>query len=104
MSKADDNVTTGFDYKGFMMDFCIADAFGEKAVKDTYNRAFANWKDNVDYFASLVLTLNHLLWYHYDKGNVQRAMVYDALWKKAHSYASNHFKGKDAEYYFNFID
>ena len=36
-----------FDYKGFMQDFMIADRFGEAAVRDTYKRAFREWKDNV---------------------------------------------------------
>ena len=43
-----------FDYKGFMTDFRIADLFGENAIRDTYKRAFAEWKDNVEYFASFV--------------------------------------------------
>ena len=93
-----------FDYKGFMQDFAIADMFGADAVKDTYRRAFEGWKDNVDYFSSLVLTLNHRLWMHYNNGNNKMALLYDALWKQADGYACEHFKGKDAEYYFNFTD
>ena len=30
----------------FWEDFSIADKFGIKAVKDTYNRAFKEWKCN----------------------------------------------------------
>ena len=92
-----------FDYKGFMQDFPIADRFGEKAVRDTYNRAFKEWKDNVEYYASFVMTLNHQIWNHYQT-NKKLARVYDELWKKAHAYGSDHFKGKDAEYYFSFLD
>lgn len=92
-----------FDYKGFMMDFRIADKFGESAIRDTYKRAFNEWKDNVEYFASFVMTLNHQIWNWYEK-NEKVARVYDELWKKAHSFGSEHFKGDDASYYFSFLD
>ena len=92
-----------FDYKGFMRDFRIADRFGENAVRDTYNRAFRGWKHNVEYYASFVMTLNHQIWNHYQT-NEKLARVYDELWKKADNYGRDHFKGKDAEYYFSFLD
>lgn len=93
-----------FDYKGFMQDFIIADAFGEKAVRDTYKRAKREWKDNVNYFASLVMTLNHRLWIHYEHGNEGMAKLYDELWKDADAWGCSHFTGKDAEYYYSFLD
>lgn len=91
------------DYKGFMNDFTIANNFGENAIRDTYKRAFNEWKDNVEYFASLVLTLNHLIWAYYEKDE-NIAKIYNELWLNADSYGSNHFKGDDAIYYFNFLD
>lgn len=91
-------------YKGFMQDFRIADRFGKNAIKDTYNRAFKEWKDDVDYFASLVCTLNHLIWYHHDKGNDEIARIYNDLWRKADNYALDHFKGEDLSYYVHFLD
>ena len=93
-----------FDYKGFMQDFRIADRFGKKAVEDTFKRAHDEWKDNVQYYASLVLTLNHWLWYHYDHGDEERARLYDRLWKKADSYGCWHFKGDDLSYFYRFLD
>lgn len=72
-------------------------------MRETYNRAFKEWKENVSYFASLVMTLNHQIWNWYQR-NDTLARLYDSLWKKAHEYGSRHFKGKDAEYYFNFLD
>lgn len=92
-----------YDYKGFMQDFRIADAFGIEAIRDTYKRAFRDWKDNVEYFASLVLTLNHQIWYWYEK-NETIAKVYDDLWQTAHEYGSEHFKGDEASYYFQVLD
>ncbi len=93
-----------YDYKGFMRDFMIADAFGEKAIRDTYKRAFAEWKDNVKYFASLVMTLNHQIWRWHERNNDKLGRLYDELWRKADEWGCNHFKGEDASYYFNFLD
>ena len=93
-----------FDYKGFMQDFLIADRFGVSAIRDTYKRAFKEWRNNVEYFASFVLTLNHQIWNHHNAGDESVARVYDELWKKADAWGCEHFKGKDAEYYFSFLD
>ena len=92
-----------FDYKGFARDFTIAEIFGENAIRATYNDAFRGWKDNVEYFASLVLTLNHKIWAWYGK-NDSLAKVYDELWKKADAYGCEHFKGDDLSYYLGFLD
>ena len=43
----------------FWDDFTIAEAYGESAVKDTYNRAFKEWKTNVEYITEFVMVLNH---------------------------------------------
>lgn len=93
-----------FDYKGFMQDFRIADAFGVNAVKDTFKRAHNEWKDNADYYGSLVMTLNHLLWYHYEKGNARLAQVYDELWQKADNFVTSHFKGEELQKILAFLD
>ncbi len=42
----------------FPMDFSIADTFGANAVKDTFKRAFNEWKSNYVYLTELVITLN----------------------------------------------
>ena len=91
-------------YKGFWQDFTIADAFGENAIRDTYQRAFKGWKDNVEYFASLVMTLNHKIWIWYERGNNEYAAIYNELWEKADQYGRETFKGEDATYYFQFLD
>ena len=35
----------------FMRDFDIADMFGENAIKDTFKRAFDEWKGNYIYIS-----------------------------------------------------
>ena len=93
-----------FDYKGFMQDFRIADAFGVSAIKDTFKRAHDEWKDNADYYGSFVMTLNHLLWYHWERGNEKYAILYDQLWKKADNFALNHFRGEELQKILAFLD
>ena len=93
-----------FDYKGFMQDFRIADRFGVNAIKDTFNRAHDAWKDNAEYYASFILTLNHLIWYHYENDNEDIARLYNDLWEKADGYALDHFKGNDLQYILQFLD
>ena len=47
------------DFKTFYMDFTIADKFGIEAIKDTYSRAFKEWKNDYKYLTLLVLNLKH---------------------------------------------
>jgi len=42
----------------FWDDFSIADRFGENGIKDTYNRAFKHWKNDIVFITELVLVLN----------------------------------------------
>ena len=51
----------------FWQDFIIADRFGIPAVKDTFRRAFGEWKRDYRYLTDLVLVLNHKIWEHYEK-------------------------------------
>lgn len=88
----------------FWNDFSIADAFGEEAVRDTFKRAFGEWKTNTEYVTELVMVLNHKLWEHYDNGDFRIAIVYDELWRKADGYCCENLKGEDAEYYYRATD
>lgn len=87
----------------FMLDFTIADAFGIKAIYDTYNRAFREWKGNVEYMSELVMVLNHKIWDYYEN-HPTLGKVYDELWRKASEYCQTHFKGNELSYYYNFVD
>ena len=87
----------------FWEDFSIADHFGIKAVKDTYNRAFKEWKDNYKYLTELVMVLNWKIWQHYET-NEPLARVYNELWQQADNYACENLKGEEAEYFFRVTD
>lgn len=63
----------------FWEDFSIADKYGVAGVKDTYKRAFSEWKDDYKFFTELTLVLNHKIWQHYES-NRELAALYDRLW------------------------
>lgn len=88
----------------FWSDFSIADAFGNNAIKDTFKRAFEEWKDNVEYLAELVIVLNWKGWEWYNKKNEDRAKIYFDFYEQANGYAYENLKGDDLTYYFNVTD
>lgn len=88
----------------FWMDFSIADRFGEKAVRDTYKRAFKEWKDDYVYLTELVLVLNWKIWQHYGNGNEKLSRVYDELWRKTQEYGFDNLKGEELSYFIRVLD
>lgn len=88
----------------FWQDFSIADRFGEDAVKDTFKRAFNEWKSDYRYLTDLVMVVNHKCWEHYENGNQKLSQLYSDLYYKADGYACEHLKGEEASYYFRVTD
>lgn len=87
----------------FWEDFSIADRFGLPAVKDTFQRAFKDWKTNVEYVTELALVLNHKIWQHY-KLRPQLADLYDQLWRQCDAWCADNLKGDDLSYYYRILD
>ena len=87
----------------FWSDFSIADAFGESAVKDTYNRAFNDWKNNAEYITELTLILNWKIWYWKDK-NEALARLYDKLWGETDQWCMDNLKDEDLQYFLRTTD
>jgi len=87
----------------FWMDFQIADAFGVKGVKDTYNRAFNGWKDNYKYLTELVMVLNHRCWFWNEKDN-ERMELYRDLYYKSRKWAEEHLKGAELKFFLEVLD
>lgn len=85
----------------FWMDFSIAEAFGTKAIVDTYQRAFNEWKSNVVFLTELVMMLNWKIWQH---ENDDFGVVYNDLWGEADSYCMENLKGDDLSYFLNTTD
>lgn len=88
----------------FWMDFSIADAFGVSAVEDTYNRAFNEWKNNVEYITELVIVLNHKLWQHYERSNDELGVLYNRLWEEADDWCMDNLKDDDLKYFLEVTD
>ena len=88
----------------FWDDFSIADKFGVNAIKDTYSRAFNEWKTNYQYLTELVMVLNWKLWQHYELGNNELSDVYQELWETADDYAMSHLKGEELNYFIRTTD
>ena len=88
----------------FWMDFTIADASGVNAIKDTFNRAFNEWKDDYKMLTALVIVLNHKIWQHYEAENNKLASVYNELWEKADQYACNTLKDEALKYFLEVTD
>ena len=88
----------------FYADFSVADCYGVNAIKDTYNRAFNEWKSNYKMLTELVGALNHKLWYWHDVGNEEYSQLYDQLWKEADEYGTNILKDDELKHFLYVLD
>lgn len=102
---------TGYKPKTtFYTDFSIADNFGIDAIKDTYKRAFNEWKSDYEYLTELVMCLNWKIWEHYDSTeaedtpNNKIARLYNDLWEQADNYARDNLKDNELEYFYRTTD
>ena len=94
----------GYEIKTtFWSDFSIADAFGIDAIKDTFNRAFSEWKNNTEYVTELacVMSWKSCAWY---KKNNEYSMLYADYYHKVDEWCMNNLKGKDLNYYLKWTD
>ena len=87
----------------FWQDFCIADVFGVDAIKDTFKRAFNEWKKDHVYLTELVIVLNHKIFAWYEKNNVV-AKLYSELWEQADAYAMDNLKGEELDFFLKTTD
>lgn len=87
----------------FWSDFSIADIFGTDAIRDTFNRAFEEWKGDYRYLTELVMVLNHKIWQWYEK-NETIARVYNELYGKADNYAIDNLEGDELRFFLNVTD
>lgn len=95
---------TGYKPKTtFWQDFSIAEWFGENAIRDTYKRAFNEWKSNIEYLTELVLILNWKIW-QLAEVNEPIARVYDELWKEADQYCMDNLTGDNLQYFLRTTD
>ena len=99
----------------FWLDFSIAEVYGEAGIKDTYNRAKEDWKDNIEYMTELAMVLNHKSWFwnakESDKESMQQKIqsyvkLYTDLWNEIDGFIMEHFKNDEEaiSYYLRVTD
>jgi hypothetical protein len=88
----------------FWDDFSIAEVFGARAVEETFDRAFKEWKSNYIYLTELVLVLNWKMWDWHKKNNLGMSYVYHKLWEIANSYGATNLEGEELSYFINTLD
>lgn len=94
----------GYEMKTtFWMDFTIADSFGVEAIKDTFNRAFNEWQNNVEFVTELAIVMSCKSIYYFGK-NEQYMKVYIDLYHIVDDWCMNNFKDDDLLYYLNTTD
>jgi len=87
------------------MDFTIADAFGLKAIQDTYSRAFKEWKANRVAMQELTAVLNWKGWKFYEGNNDSEfAKLYFRLYEDCRGKCLDNFKGEELKEYVSFLD
>lgn len=97
---------TGYEPKTtFWSDFTIAEICGgEKAIRDTYKRAFEHWRCDYVYLTELVMMLNWKIWYHHDTGNMKIAELYNDLWEQTDRWALENLKDEEKSYFIRTLD
>ena len=104
MSRFDSEAFCGYkQITTFWEDFSIAENFGVGAIKDTFNRAFEDWKSDYKYLTELVLIMNWKIWQWHGKNN-EFAKLYDELWTKADQYACENLKDEELTYFYRTTD
>lgn len=87
----------------FFSDLSIAECFGIKAIKDTYEKVIKEWGKDIVYMTEFTMCLNHKIWQLYEVDE-PCARVYDELWRNACQYVATHFKGEDLTYFYEITD
>lgn len=87
----------------FWQDFTIAEKFGVKAVKETFDKVFEEWHKDYKYLTELVMVLNWKIWEHY-QNDEELAKVYNDLWEQADNYACENLKNEELDYFYNITD
>lgn len=87
----------------FWEDFSIAEHFSIKDVKDTYRRAFNEWKTDHIYLTELVMVLNWKIWF-WNGFNETFAQLYQELFEKADAWAIDNLKGDELDYFLQTVD
>ena len=93
----------GVERTTFWQDFQIANHWGKKAVRDTFERAFVEWRNDVRYLIELTFALNNMCWAFHGKDD-EMCHLYAELYEKANGWAYDNLAGDDLTAYYEATD
>lgn len=90
----------------FYADFGIAEYFGLDAIKDTYKRAFREWKKDTKMITELCMILNWKSWEHADgfRATSDICNLYIELYYKLRDWCLDNLNGDDLRYFLDTTD
>ena len=98
----------------YTSDFGIAEwcvpAEGMNAIADTLQNALGNWRDNIEWFAEILLVVNLKSWEHAARHNNEYGKMYSELFYMVQALyfdwfdSDNKQHDKAMEYYYNYVD
>jgi len=98
----------------YTSDFSVAEwcvpVEGMSAIASTLRNALQNWRDDIEFFAEIIIVLNMKAWEHSARGNRQYAEMYSDLYYDARCLYFNWFNEshpkheKAMQYYFDYVD
>jgi hypothetical protein len=96
----------------FCADFAIADWYGEKDLKESYNRIKKSWISDYKAFTEVAISLNTLSWANDQlmkqgiDGREKYIELYSELWYQAKDDFYEKYSGNDeaCDYFFNMTD
>ena len=105
------------DYKRittYTSDFSIAEwcvpVDGMSAIASTLRNALTNWRDNIEWFAEILLVINLKSWEHAARGNNEYGKMYSELFYRVQALyfdwfdSDNKQHDKAMEYYYDYVD
>lgn len=87
----------------FWGDLTIAEAFGEKAIRNTFDSVRKNYGNKTEWYTEFVLCLNHKCWAWYNKNN-ELSQLYSELYYDAHDWVHDNWNEEQLSYYFRITD
>lgn len=90
----------------FASDFAIAEPFGIDSVLETYKTAVAQWCDNKEYFAELILVTNQNAWYFDARKQADWSKLYIELYYTTRDLFFDHLGDNQEamDYYYDYVD
>jgi len=98
----------------YTSDFSIAEwcvpVEGMSAIASTLRNALTNWRDDVEFFAEIIIVLNMKAWEHHARGNKEYSRMYSELYLMAKDLyfdwfdEDNEQHDKAMKYYYDYVD